>query len=81
MGKGRHSPLQSTEKGFKKMNATGIDVSNGRSTVSVLRPFGEVVELSFNVKHTHSELFKLADELLAIDGETSVVMEHTGRYL
>ena len=62
------------------MNAAGIDVSNGRSTVSVLRPFGEVVKLPFNVKHTPSELSKLADELLAIDGETRVVMEHTGRY-
>ena len=62
------------------MNAAGIDVSNGRITVSVLRPFGEVVKLPFNVKHTPSELFKLADELLAIDGETRVVMEHTGRY-
>ncbi len=61
-------------------NAVGIDVSNGRSTVSVLRPFGEVVVLPFNVQHTTEELSALADKLLAIDGETRVVMEHTGRY-
>ena len=36
-------------------NAVGIDVSNGRSTVSVLRPFGEVVVLPFNVQHTTEE--------------------------
>ena len=58
-------------------NAVGIDVSNGRSTVSVLRPFGEVVVLPFNVQHTTEELSALADKLLAIDGETRVVMEHT----
>ena len=61
-------------------NAVGIDVSNGRSTVSVLRPFGEVVVLPFNVQHTTEELSALADKLLSIDGETRVVMEHTGRY-
>lgn len=61
-------------------NAVGIDVSNGRSTVSVLRPFGEVVLLPFEVKHTIEELSALADKLTAISGETRVVMEHTGRY-
>ena len=49
-------------------NAVGIDVSNGRSTVSVLRPFGEVVVLPFNVQHTTEELSALADKLLSIDG-------------
>ena len=61
-------------------NAVGIDVSNGRSTVSVLRPFGEVVLLPFNVRHTAEDLSALADKLLSIDGETRIVMEHTGRY-
>ena len=51
-------------------NAVGIDVSNGRSTVSVLRPFGEVVLLPFEVKHTTEELSALADKLTAINGET-----------
>ena len=61
-------------------NAVGIDGSNGRSTVSVLRPFGEVVVLPFNVQHTTEELSALADKLLSIDGETRVVMEDTGHY-
>ena len=34
------------------MNAAGIDVSSSKSTVAVLRPFGEVVKLPFNVRHS-----------------------------
>lgn len=60
------------------MNAAGIDVSSRKSTVAVLRPFGEVVELPFDVKHTAEDLTALAQQLKAIDGETRVVMEHTG---
>ena len=62
------------------MNAAGIDVSKNKSMVSVLRPFGEVVMLPFEVKHSISGLQELAEQLKAIDGETRVVMEHTGRY-
>lgn len=61
-------------------NVAGIDVSKGKSIVSVLRPFGEVVAKSFPVGHTGSELKELADYLKSLDGETRVVMEHTGRY-
>ena len=62
------------------MNAVGIDISRGKSTVAVLRPFGEVVMLPFEVKHSNTELLALAEQLKSIDGETRVVMEHTGRY-
>lgn len=62
------------------MNAVGIDISRGKSTVAVLRPFGEVVMLPFEVKHNNAELLALAEQLKSIDGETRVVMEHTGRY-
>lgn len=61
-------------------NVAGIDVSKGKSMVSVLRPFGEVVTKPFSVGHTGSELKELADYLKSLDGETRVVMEHTGRY-
>ena len=61
-------------------NVAGIDVSKGKSMVSVLRPFGEVVAKPFSVGHTGSELKELADYLKSLDGETRVVMEHTGRY-
>ena len=62
------------------MNAVGIDVSKGKSMVSVLRPFGEVVAKAFEVCHTASELRELADYLKSLDGETKVILEHTGRY-
>jgi transposase len=62
------------------MNAVGIDVSKGKSMVSVLRPLGVVVAKPFEVSHTAAELGKLADFLKNLDGETRVVMEHTGRY-
>lgn len=62
------------------MNAAGIDVSSRKSTVAILRPFGEVVKLPFDVSHSAEGLTALAEQLKALDGETRVVMEHTGRY-
>lgn len=61
-------------------NVAGIDVSKGKSVVAVLRPFGEVVAKPFSVGHTGSELRELANYLKSLNGETQVVMEHTGRY-
>ena len=62
------------------MNAVGIDVSKGKSTVAVLRPFGEVVASPFDVSHTRSDLRALADFIKELPGETKVVMEATGNY-
>lgn len=62
------------------INAAGIDVSGRKSTVAVLRPFGEVIKLPFDVPHSAEELASLAEQLKSIEGETRVVMEHTGRY-
>lgn len=41
------------------LNAVGIDVSKGKSTVAVLRPAGEVVRKPFNVSHSVKELSEL----------------------
>ena len=62
------------------MNSVGIDISKGRSTIAVMRPFGEVVISPFEVRHTDSELSKLARRLKSLNGETRVVMEATGNY-
>ena len=62
------------------MNAVGIDVSKGKSTVAVLRPFGEVVASPFDVAHTGSELKALVGFIKKLRGETKVVMEATGNY-
>ena len=61
------------------MNAVGIDVSKGKSMVAILRPFGEIVSTPFEVKHTSA--YSLSYRAIkAIDGESRIVMEHTGRY-
>ena len=54
------------------MNSVGIDISKGRSTVAVMRPFGEVVISPFEVHHTDSELSALARRLKSLNGETRV---------
>ena len=62
------------------MNAVGIDVSKGKSTVAILRPFGEVVAEPFEVKHTAEDLRRLTAMLRSLSGETKVIMECTGTY-
>ena len=62
------------------MNAVGIDVSKGKSTVAILRPFGEVVCLPFDVTHDYGSLERLADQIICLEGESRVLMEATGRY-
>ena len=62
------------------MNAIGIDVSKGKSKVAIIRPFGEVVAKPFNVIHQPNELGELADYINSLEGESRVVLEHTGKY-
>ncbi len=62
------------------MNAVGIDVSKGKSTVAVLRPFGEVAASPFDVIHNDSDLKQLVELIKALPGESKVVMEYTGTY-
>lgn len=63
-----------------KMNAVGIDVSKGKSTVAILQPLGIVVAAPYDVFHTDSELDRLAKDIKKLPGETKVVMEATGVY-
>lgn len=62
------------------LNAVGIDISKGKSTVAILRPAGEVVRKPFNVSHSVKELSELAAYVGSLDGQTRVVMETTGHY-
>ena len=62
------------------MNAVGIDVSKGKSTVAVMRPFGEVVLSPFEISHAEKDLSALAEKLKSLPGETRAVMEYTGYY-
>ena len=62
------------------MNAVGIDVSKGKSTVAVLRHFGEIVASPFDIAHTGSDLKALADLIKKLPGEKKVVMAAAGNY-
>ncbi len=62
------------------MNAVGIDVSKGKSIVAILRPYGEIISTPFEIKHTSSEILSLVELIKSVEGESRIVMEHTGRY-
>ena len=62
------------------MNAVGIDISKGKSMVAVARPLGEIVSKPFEVRHTSDDIAALTKYLHTLDGDTRIVMEHTGRY-
>jgi len=62
------------------VNAVGIDVSKGKSVVCIRKPLGKIAAKPFTVHHTGSELKALAETLKSLDGETRVILEHTGRY-
>ena len=62
------------------MNAVGIDVSKGKSTVTIRKP-GDVILLPpRDIPHTKSQINALIELIKGLDGETKVCMEHTGRY-
>ena len=62
------------------MNAVGVDVSKGKSTVAAQRPIGEVALLPQEFLHTEVGLEQMAYAILALGEDTRVVMEATGRY-
>ena len=62
------------------MNAVGIDASKGKSMVTILRPFGEIVSSPHEVKHTSDQIDDLIREIRSLEGESRIVMEYTGRY-
>ena len=62
------------------MNAVGIDVSKGKSTVTIRRPGDLVLMPPCDIPHTQSAINDLIDLIRGLDGDTKVCMEHTGRY-
>ena len=62
------------------MNAVGIDVSKSKSMIAILRPYGEIVSSPFEIKHTSGNIQSLIKQIKSIEGESRIVMEHTGRY-
>ena len=62
------------------MNAVGIDVSKGKSTVTIRRPGDVVLMPPCHIPHTQSAINALIEQIKSLDEETKVCMEHTGRY-
>ena len=62
------------------MNAVGIDVSKGKSTVTIRRPGDVVIMPPRDIPHTQSGINWLIEQIRSLDGETKACMEHTGRY-
>lgn len=62
------------------MISVGIDVSKEKSTVCIMKPYGEVVCSPFEVKHLEEDLGALGALLHRLDGEIKIVMEAPGIY-
>ena len=62
------------------MVSVGIDVSKGKSTVCLMRPFGEIVAGPMEITHVDSELKTLVKLLKSLSDDVKVVMEATGVY-
>ena len=62
------------------MISVGIDISKDKSTVCMLRPYGEVVEAPYNIDHTEQALNTLIERIKSFDEDVKVVLEATGGY-
>ena len=62
------------------MVSVGIDVSKGKSTVCLMKPFGEIVAGPMEIVHVESELRTLVKLIKSINDKVKVVMEATGIY-
>ena len=58
----------------------GIDVSKDKSTVCVLKPYGEVVLSPYEIDHVEAEMADLIYRINSFECEVRVVMEATGAY-
>ena len=62
------------------MISVGVDVSKGKSTICILKPYGEMIMSPKDYEHTQSDLKKLTDQLDDFEEEIHVTMESTGNY-
>lgn len=62
------------------MISIGIDISKEKSTVSMLRPYGEIVEKPYDVNHDEESLNNLIQYIKSFDEDVKVVLEATGGY-
>ena len=61
------------------MISVGVDVSKGKSTVCILKPYGEILMAPKDYAHTQSDMSNLVTKLKTYDDEMHVIMEATGK--
>lgn len=66
--------------GMAPMISVGIDISKGKSTACILKPYGEIICTPFEIDHTDKGLSELSSMLLRFNEEVKVVIEATGIY-
>jgi len=62
------------------MISVGIDVSKEKSTICILKPYGEILSSPFEILHTEKQLSELVTMLERFDEDVRVIMEATGAY-
>ena len=62
------------------MVSVGIDVSKGKSTVCMMKPYGEVIAGPMEIDHVDPELVALVKIIKNLNDEVKVDMEATGIY-
>lgn len=62
------------------MISVGIDVSKGKSMICILKPYGEIISMPYEIKHTKEQLSILAKKINSFMDEVKVVLEATGIY-
>lgn len=62
------------------MISIGIDISKEKSTVCMLRPYGEIVEAPYDVEHNEQALNTLIERIKSFNEDVKVVLEATGGY-
>ncbi len=73
-------PFQILYVGGKTMISIGIDISKEKSTVCMLRPYGEVVEAPYDINHDEESLNALIELIESFDEDVKVILEATGGY-
>ena len=62
------------------MVSVGIDISKEKSTVCMMKPYGEVIAGPMEISHLAPELMTLVKMIKSLNDEVKVVMEATGIY-
>ena len=62
------------------MISVGIDISKEKSTVCVLKPYGEVLCSPFEINYTEKDLSELSAMLLKLNEDVKIVIKATGIY-